>query len=66
MRSGRLVPVLRGRIEPCDPVAEETALRRFVEGMAALATQLLLDGALDGMSQLSAIPATYEKATMAA
>jgi hypothetical protein len=39
---------------------EEAALRRFVEGMAALATELLLDGALEGRSHPSGILATDE------
>lgn len=38
---------LPGRIEPCPADVEAIALRRFVEGMARLATRLLLDGALD-------------------
>ncbi len=54
--------LLRGHIEPCDPTTEDAALRRFVEGMAALATRLSLEGAL----HLPSIPATNESGRIVA
>ena len=62
----RRPPTLPGRIEPTDSAVEEAALQKFVEGMAALATQLLLDGVLDPVvAQPTCTPATND-ATMAA
>jgi hypothetical protein len=51
----RTSAILPGRIEPADPDVDDSALRRFAEGMAALATELLLDGTLE---QPSLGPAT--------
>lgn len=64
----RASPPLRGTIVPCDAAVAEAAFRRFVHGMAALATELLLTGALDGevRSQPSINLATYDDGSLAA
>jgi hypothetical protein len=56
----RVAPILGGRIVPCAPEVEETALRQFVGGFAALATRLLLDGVIASAMQPSSPHATDE------
>jgi hypothetical protein len=61
----RVTRVLRGRIEP-DPASDDAALRRFVEGMAALATTLILEGVIEApeQEQVTREPATNEPGTL--
>jgi hypothetical protein len=56
---------LPGEITPCPRDTEDAALRRFIEGMAWIATRLLLDDLL-GDTQQDPNPATDHSDTHAA